>query len=64
MHSVVIVLLGIAGMSFGWFIYSRFIANRNTSERDRAIPTIDTGEKVDVYGGWNDAGGETGKCAG
>ena len=38
-----------------------FVANRNTSERDRAIPIIDTGEKVDVYGGWNDAGGETGK---
>lgn len=38
-----------------------FVANRNTSERDRAIPIIDTGKKVDVYGGWNDAGGETGK---
>lgn len=38
-----------------------FVANRNTSERDRAIPTIDTGETFDVYGGWNDAGGETGK---
>lgn len=38
-----------------------FVANRNTSERDRAIPIIDTGETVDVYGGWNDAGGETGK---
>ena len=38
-----------------------FEANRNTSERDRAIPKIDTGEEVDVYGGWNDAGGETGK---
>ena len=38
-----------------------FVANRNTSERDRVIPIIDTGETVDVYGGWNDAGGETGK---
>ena len=28
MHSVLIVLLGIAGMCFGWFVYSRFIANR------------------------------------
>ena len=42
-------------------VYRYFRANRNTSERDRAIPVIDTGEKVDVYGGWNDAGGETGK---
>ena len=42
-------------------VYRYFQANRNTSERDRAIPIIDTGEKVDVYGGWNDAGGETGK---
>ena len=28
MHSVVIVILGIAGMAFGWFVYSKFIANR------------------------------------
>ena len=28
MHSVFIVLLGIAGMCFGWFVYSRFIATR------------------------------------
>ena len=28
MHSVFIVLLGIAGMCFGWFVYSRFVANR------------------------------------
>ncbi len=28
MHSVTIVLLGMAGMAFGWFIYSRFIARR------------------------------------
>lgn len=28
MHSVMIVLFGIAGMCFGWFVYSRFIANR------------------------------------
>ena len=28
MHSVLVVLLGIAGMCFGWFVYSRFIANR------------------------------------
>ncbi|MEW6166481.1 MAG: carbon starvation protein A [Pseudomonadota bacterium] len=28
MHSIAIVLLGIAGMCFGWFVYSRFIATR------------------------------------
>jgi len=28
MHSVLIVLLGIAGMAFGWFVYSKFIATR------------------------------------
>ena len=28
MHSVFVVLLGIAGMCFGWFVYSRFIAER------------------------------------
>ena len=28
MHSVMIVLLGIAGMAFGWFIYSKFIAEK------------------------------------
>ena len=28
MQSVMIVLFGIAGMSFGWFVYSKFIANK------------------------------------
>ncbi len=28
MQSVVVLLLGIAGMGFGWFVYSRFIAAR------------------------------------
>ena len=28
MHSVLIVLLGIVGMCFGWFVYSKFIAAR------------------------------------
>ncbi|MFU8817312.1 MAG: carbon starvation protein A [Pseudomonadales bacterium] len=28
MQSVMVVLLGIAGMCFGWFVYSRFIATR------------------------------------
>lgn len=42
-------------------VYRYFLANRNTSERDRAIPVIDTGKVVDVYGGWKDAGGDDGK---
>ena len=33
------------------------LRDRCGAERARA----DTGETVDVYGGWNDAGGETGK---
>jgi carbon starvation protein CstA len=28
MHSISIVILGIAGMAFGWFVYSKFIANK------------------------------------
>ena len=28
MSSVMVLLLGIAGMCFGWFVYSRFIATR------------------------------------
>jgi carbon starvation protein len=28
MHSVMVVVLGLAGMAFGWFVYSRFIAER------------------------------------
>ena len=28
MHSVLIVVLGIAGMCFGWFVYSKFIASK------------------------------------
>ncbi len=29
MQSVMIVLMGIAGMSFGWFVYSKFIATKS-----------------------------------
>jgi len=28
MQSLMIVLLGIAGMTFGWFVYSKFIATK------------------------------------
>ena len=28
MQSVTIVFLGLAGMAFGWFVYSRFIATK------------------------------------
>ena len=37
-----------------------FVANRNTSERDRAIPLIDNVQEIDVYVGWYDAVGENG----
>lgn len=42
-------------------VFSYFHANRHTDERDKAIPIIDTGKIVDVFGGWNDAGGDPGK---
>lgn len=28
MQSVMIVVLGVAGMTFGWFVYSKFIATK------------------------------------
>ena len=28
MQSVMIVVLGLAGMTFGWFVYSKFIAEK------------------------------------
>ena len=28
MHSIIIVLMGLSGMSFGWFVYSKFIATK------------------------------------
>ena len=28
MHSIMIVLMGLSGMAFGWFVYSKFIANK------------------------------------
>ena len=28
MQSVAIVVLGLAGMAFGWFVYSKFIAEK------------------------------------
>lgn len=28
MHSIMIVLMGLSGMSFGWFVYSKFIATK------------------------------------
>ena len=37
MQSVMIVLLGIAGMLFGWFVYSKFIASRVFGMDDRHI---------------------------
>ena len=28
MQSIMIVLMGLAGMTFGWFVYSKFIATK------------------------------------
>ena len=28
MHSIIIVLMGLSGMAFGWFVYSKFIATK------------------------------------
>lgn len=40
---------------------SYFDSQRHTGEADRNIRIYDTDRYVDVYGGWKDAGGETGK---
>jgi len=42
-------------------VFKYFHTNRHTDERDKAIPVIDTGKIVDVFGGWKDAGGDPGK---
>ena len=38
MQSLMIVVLGIAGMSFGWFVYSKFIATKS-DQRDEIFGT-------------------------
>ncbi len=42
-------------------IVKYFYLNRNTNPEDRKIRIIGTDRYVDVWGGWNDAGGDPGK---
>lgn len=50
MHSAMIVLLGIAGMSFGWFVYSKFIATKIYQlDPDFVTPAHEFNDGVDFY---------------
>ena len=50
MQSVMIVVLGIGGMSFGWFVYSRFIATKIYQlDPDFVTPAHDFNDGVDYH---------------
>ena len=50
MQSVMIVVLGIAGMSFGWFVYSRFIATKIYQlDPDFVTPAHEFNDGVDYH---------------
>jgi carbon starvation protein len=50
MQSVMIVILGIAGMSFGWFVYSRFIATKIYQlDPDFVTPAHEFNDGVDYH---------------
>ena len=50
MQSAMIVLLGIAGMSFGWFVYSKFIATKIYQlDPDFVTPAHEFNDGVDFY---------------
>jgi carbon starvation protein len=50
MQSVMIVALGIAGMSFGWFVYSRFIATKIYQlDPDFVTPAHEFNDGVDYH---------------
>jgi len=50
MQSVMIVVLGIAGMSFGWFVYSKFIATRIYQlDPDFVTPAHEFNDGVDYH---------------
>lgn len=50
MQSVMIVLLGIAGMSFGWFVYSKFIATKIYQlDPDFKTPAHEFNDGVDYH---------------
>ena len=50
MQSVMIVVLGIAGMSFGWFVYSKFIATKIYQlDADFVTPAHELNDGVDYH---------------
>jgi len=50
MQSVMIVVLGIAGMSFGWFVYSKFIAEKIYQlDADFVTPAHEFNDGVDYH---------------
>lgn len=50
MQSVMIVVMGIAGMSFGWFVYSKFIAEKIYQlDADFVTPAHELNDGVDFH---------------
>jgi len=50
MQSIMIVVLGVAGMAFGWFVYSRFIANSiYRLDPDFVTPAHEFNDGVDYH---------------
>ena len=50
MQSVMIVLMGVAGMAFGWFVYSRFIATKIYQlDPDFVTPAHEFNDGVDYH---------------
>jgi carbon starvation protein len=50
MQSVMIVVMGIAGMSFGWFVYSKFIAEKIYQlDADFVTPAHELNDGVDYH---------------
>ncbi len=50
MQSVMIVIMGIAGMSFGWFVYSKFIAEKIYQlDADFVTPAHELNDGVDFH---------------
>ena len=50
MQSVTILVLGIAGMAFGWFVYSRFIATKIYQlDPDFVTPAHEFNDGVDYH---------------
>ena len=50
MQSVMIVVLGLAGMTFGWFVYSKFIATKIYQlDPDFVTPAHEFNDGVDFH---------------